>query len=203
MPALLVLLPLAYLCGSIPFGLLLARTTGVDVRRTGSGNVGATNVARTAGARLGALTLVADAAKGAVPVLIAQRLGSDPVLSAGVGFAAFLGHVYPITLGFAGGKGVATALGVLVALCPAAVPWALGAFGVVFAWWRYVSLASLVAAAVAPLAVGLLGCPLPSLVAFLAMAVLIAVRHRDNLHRLRSGEEPRFILHKKQAPLDK
>jgi glycerol-3-phosphate acyltransferase PlsY len=176
---------------------------GVDVRRAGSGNIGATNVARTAGARLGVLTLVADAAKGALPVLIARRLGSDPALSAGVGFAAFLGHVHPITLGLAGGKGVATALGVLVVLCPPAVPWVLAAFVVVFAAWRYVSLASLGGAAAAPLAVGLLGCPLPSLVAFIVMGVLIAVRHRDNLRRLASGDEPRFAMHKKEAPLNK
>jgi len=199
----LLLLLFSYLCGSIPFGVLFARWAGVDVRRAGSGNIGAANVVRTAGARLGLLTLVADALKGALPALVAGRGASDPTLAAGAGLAAFAGHVFPVTLGFAGGKGVATALGVLAVLCPPALLCALVVFFVTFALYRYVSVASVLAALAAPAATGLLGYPVPYLGASLVMAGIIVVRHRDNLRRLLAGNEPRFALHKKQAPLPK
>jgi len=196
--ALLVLL--GYLCGSIPAGLLLARRAGVDVRLTGSGNIGAANVARSAGGALGLATLLADALKGTVPVLVARAVTNRPAVAAAAGVAAFAGHVFPVTLGFAGGKGVATALGVLVTLAPLALACAAAAFLLVFAVFRYVSLASVVAAAVAPLAVAVLGYPAPTLAAALVMSSIIALRHRQNFVRLRAGTEPRFTLRKKQAP---
>lgn len=186
----LALVVFGYLCGSVPWGLVLARRAGVDVRRSGSGNIGAANVARTAGAALGGATLLADALKGAVPVLVAGALTDDPRIPAAAGLAAFLGHV------FAGGKGVATALGVLAVLCPAAVAVALGIFALVFALARYVSLASMVAALVTPVSTGLLGCPGHTVAAGAVMAGVIVLRHRENLARLRAGTEPPFTLHK-------
>jgi glycerol-3-phosphate acyltransferase PlsY len=195
----LVLLPLAYLCGAIPFGLLLARRAGVDVRRRGSGNIGATNVARTAGTGLGVATLVADALKGALPVLVARGLGAGLVLQAGTGLAALAGHVYPVTLRFRGGKGVATALGVLAVLSPPATAVAFIVFAAVVVLTRWVSLASILAATSTPAAAWLLGSPTPVVVASVLMAALVVWRHAENLRRLRAGTEPRFSLHKRQA----
>jgi acyl phosphate:glycerol-3-phosphate acyltransferase len=196
----LLLVLVGYLCGSVPWGLLLARRAGVDVRRTGSGNIGAANVARSAGLGLGLATLAADAVKGAVPVLIARGFSAGPTVAAAAGLAAFAGHVFPVTLRFAGGKGVATALGVLVVLAPSAVAWGMAAFLALLLLFRYVSLASMLGAGTASVAVALLGYPPATLMASLAMTIVIVARHRDNLVRLRSGIESRFVLHKKQAP---
>ena len=193
-----LLVVLAYLGGAIPFGVLFARSAGVDVRQTGSGNIGATNVARSAGARLGLLTLFADIGKGVVPVLIARGLSAEPALAAAAGLAAFIGHVYP-PLRAGGGKGVATALGVHAALCPPAALAALVVFGATVATCRFVSVASLLGALTAPAAAGLVGAPLPVIGASLTMAFVVLVRHRENLRRLRAGTEPRFALHKRQA----
>jgi acyl phosphate:glycerol-3-phosphate acyltransferase len=197
----LLLVLLGYLCGSIPSGLLLARRAGVDVRRRGSGNIGAANVARSAGIALGLATLLADALKGSGPVLLARLVTGRPAVAAATGIAAFAGHVFPLALRFKGGKGVATALGVLATLAPFALACAAAVFLLVFALFRYVSLASVVAAAVAPLAVALLGYPAPILATALVMTTIITLRHRDNFVRLRAGTEPRFTLHKEQAPL--
>jgi len=199
----LLLVVLGYLCGSIPSGLLLARRAGIDVRRTGSGNIGAANVARSAGIRLGLATLLADATKGAAPVLLARALTGDETVAAAAGVAAFLGHVFPVTLRFAGGKGVATALGVLATLTPLAAAAAAAVFLLVALTYRYVSLASVLGAFTAPLAAAALGEPPAVVAAALAMSVLIVVRHRDNFARLRAGTEPRFRLHKRHAPLGK
>jgi glycerol-3-phosphate acyltransferase PlsY len=196
----LALVLLGYACGAVPWGLVLARRASVDVRRTGSGNIGAANVARTAGPLLGVATLAADVAKGALPVLVARRLGADAATEAVVGLAAFAGHVFPVTLGFNGGKGVATALGALAALAPYAALGGLSAFVAVFAVCRFVSVASLVGAVVAGLVAAALGASAPVVVTALAMAAVIVARHRDNLARLRAGTEPRFSLHRKQAP---
>jgi glycerol-3-phosphate acyltransferase PlsY len=193
------LVVLGYVCGSIPFGMLLARRAGVDVRRAGSGNIGAANVARTAGGGLGALTLAADVAKGAVPVLVARAVAPGATVATVAGIAAVLGHLFPAAHGFVGGKGVATAFGVLVVLAPAASAGALGVFVATFAFRRYASLASLAAAWSAPAFVGLLRYPVPVLTGSVVLAVLITARHRENLKRLRAGVEPRFALHKKQA----
>lgn len=197
---LLAIAGFSYLLGSIPSGFLLGRLKSVDVRQTGSGNIGATNVARSAGKTLGLLTLLFDVAKGAIPVLIVGAL--DWELSAGADFALWariaaalavlLGHCFPITLGFRGGKGVATALGVLLALAPAALPVPLLLFAALFAAFRRVSLASLGAAVATPVCTSLAGYPSPVVTATSLIAVLIIYRHRDNIGRLLAGTEPRF-----------
>lgn len=191
---------LAYAVGQLPTGAFLARRAGIDVRRSGSGNIGATNVARTAGLRLGFLTLVGDTLKGALPVALGRAIDPVGATAAAAGLAAVLGHTFPIVFRFAGGKGVATALGALLALCPLAAAVPLATFAGVVLAYRYVSLASVAAALVAPLAVALLGYPRPVLGVVVTIAVVILVRHRDNLARLYAGIEPRFRLHKKQAP---
>jgi glycerol-3-phosphate acyltransferase PlsY len=192
-----------YACGSIPFGVLLARRAAVDVRHSGSGNIGAANVARTAGALLGLATLVADVAKAALPAALARALTGDATIVAATGVAAFLGHVFPVTLRFAGGKGVATALGVLLVVCPLGAAGAVATFAAVFVLARFVSLASIAGALAAPVAVALAGGPAQAVEAALVMALVIVARHRENLVRLRAGTEPRFALHKKGASPDK
>ena len=194
-----LLLLLGYGCGAIPIGVLLGRLAGVDPRSAGSGNIGATNVARTAGMRLGLATLVGDALKGAGPVLIARAATGDADVAAATGLAAVVGHVFPITLGFAGGKGVATALGVVSALSPRAAAVSALVFAGVVAGTGYVSVGSMIAALVAPVAMAVLGAPPPVVGAGLAMAALIVLRHRDNLRRLRAGTEPSARLLKGQA----
>ena len=194
-----LLLLLGYGCGAIPIGVLLGRLAGVDPRSAGSGNIGATNVARTAGMRLGLATLVGDALKGAAPVLIVRAATGDPDVTAATGLAAVVGHVFPITLGFAGGKGVATALGVVLVLCPRAAAVSALVFAGVVAGTGYVSVGSMIAALAAPVAMAVLGVPPPVVGAGLAMAALIVLRHRDNLRRLRAGTEPSARLLKGQA----
>jgi len=189
-----------YLCGAIPSGVLLARTAGIDVRRAGSGNIGATNVARTAGLRLGLLTLIADAAKGILPVVAARLVAGGGATPAATGIAAFLGHLFPPTLGFAGGKGVATALGVSLALYPLATLPAIVAFAATLALSGWVSLGSMIAASLTPVAVLGLGYPRPMLWASIVMAVLIVIRHRDNVARMIWGHEPKVLLKKQATP---
>src|SRR5262249_42397345 len=151
----------AYFCGSIPFGLLLGRLFGAeDVRKTGSGNIGATNVARSVGLFAGILTLLLDAAKCAAPVWLAGRYFPEHAafqILAGLG--ALAGHCFPVWLNFRGGKGVATAAGVFAVLCPPAAVGALLIFALVVGFWRYVSLASISAAAAMPLLVYFLWAP--------------------------------------------
>jgi len=182
---------LAYLLGGVPSGVLLARLVGVDPRRHGSGNIGATNVARAAGRRIGLLTLVADVAKGALAVGVAMVAVPGPWPAALAGIAAVAGHCWPIALRFRGGKGVATALGVLLVLAPAAALVAIGVFVVVLRTARWVSVASLAGTVAAPLALAAGGGALPAVAAATAIAVCVFVRHRDNLARLRDGLEPR------------
>src|SRR5271165_6942050 len=143
----------AYLLGSIPFGLLLGKLFGAaDIRKAGSGNIGATNVARVAGPLAGVLTLLLDAAKGALAVLLAARLTNDSALWMMIaGLCALVGHCFPIWLGFRGGKGVATAAGVFLVLCPLAFVGAAILFFLVVLYWRFVSLGSMSAAAAMPL----------------------------------------------------
>jgi glycerol-3-phosphate acyltransferase PlsY len=182
-----------YLAGSIPFALLVSRVMRLpDPRTYGSGNIGATNVLRS-GSRIAALaTLVGDAAKGWVAVLVARTLGLGADMVALVGFAAFLGHVFPVWLRFRGGKGVATAAGVLIAF-----DWRLG-LAVIALWLvvavltRYSSLAALVAAIGAPLATWYLFGAGPFLYAVFGMGVLLAWRHRENVRKLARGEESRI-----------
>lgn len=201
----LLWLTIAYLLGSIPFGLILARLFGgADVRKVGSGNIGATNVARVAGPLPGILTLLLDAGKGWLAVWLASRAMPD---HAGVmvtcGILALVGHCFPIWLRFRGGKGVATAAGIFAALCPEALLAALILFALVVWYWRYVSLGSLAAAAAIPLLVYLLWAPRfapPPIVNLgtIAVAALVIYQHRGNIGRLARGEEPKFTLSKKQ-----
>jgi glycerol-3-phosphate acyltransferase PlsY len=191
-PLLLVLA--AYLCGSIPIGLIVGRLAGVDPRSGGSGNIGATNVARLAGWTEGLLTLAGDAAKGAVPVLLSTSLGFDLWVAAAAGMAAFLGHLYPLFLGFRGGKGVATAAGVLLAVAPLAALSLIGVFALVAAGTRLVSLASLFSSLLAPALLWFLSYPPPLVALAGVLALLIVLRHRTNIERLLAGAEPRFTV---------
>ena len=175
----------AYLLGAVPFGLLIALAVGVDVRAAGSGNIGATNVARTAGKGYGVLTLVLDALKGATPVLVARfALGSETWVQAVAGLAAILGRVFPIFLRFRGGKGVATALGVFSALTPIAIGVAVAVFGVLFAIFRVVSVGSL-GGALGLVAGAVFLDARPEVIGLSALvAVLVFVRHAGNIRRL-------------------
>jgi acyl phosphate:glycerol-3-phosphate acyltransferase len=192
-----------YLLGSIPFGLIFAKLfAGKDVREHGSGNIGATNVSRVVGPLAGILTLLLDAAKGAAAVLLAARM-TDHAASATVfaGIAALLGHCFPVWLRFKGGKGVATALGIFIALCPLAALAAFVLFLLVALFWRYVSLGSLSAAAAMPLLIYFLWAPghAPPLVVTLGTlfaAILIFFKHDANLQRLVDGTEPKYSLGK-------
>jgi len=190
----LLTLIIAYLIGAIPTGVLLTRTAGIgDIRQAGSGNIGATNVYRVGGRRLGLLTLIGDALKGALPVLYAITLAHfTPGQTALIAAAAFLGHCYPIYLGFKGGKGVATALGIYLILSPPAVLCALLAFAFILWKWRYVSLASISAAAVMPFLVLLFEVSVPLFAASLFISSMVVFRHRENIERLREGTENKF-----------
>ena len=179
-----------YLLGSIPFGLILARLAGLgDVRRIGSGNIGATNVLRAGDKKIAALTLILDIAKGTAAVLIASRWGEGAALSAGLG--AFLGHLFPVWLNFRGGKGVATFLGILLGLSwPAAVAFAATWLFVAFVT-RYSSLAALAASAVSVIAlVAMAQWQVAAL--SLLLSALLFVRHAANIGRLVKGEEARI-----------
>lgn len=182
----------AYLFGSIPTGLLLGKAFGVDIRATGSGNIGATNVYRTLGRRIGIATLAGDCLKGLLPVLLARYLAVGESWIVAVGLAAFLGHVYTVFLGFKGGKGVATALGVFLGIAPLAVLAALGVFVVVVAIWRYISLASITAAALMPVIIAAMGQKPPVIAMTFFIAALVIYKHRENIHRLLAGTENRF-----------
>ena len=179
-----------YLLGSIPFGFILARFAGIgDLRQIGSGNIGATNVLRAGGKGLAALTLLLDAAKGTAAVLIAARWNEGAALVAGLG--AFLGHLFPVWLGFRGGKGVATYLGVLLGLYwPAAAAFAAIWLFVAFVT-RYSSLAALAASAASILTLAMTG-QWRLVLVFLLLAVLLYQRHAANIGRLARGEEARI-----------
>lgn len=184
------LIPLGYLAGSIPFGLLIAKASkGVDVRQVGSGNIGATNVLRTAGSGAGALTLILDAMKGWLPVALSKFLGASELLVAAIGLAAFLGHLFPIFLGFRGGKGVATALGVLLALFTQIALLIVGVWLLTAAVFRYSSLAALITAIAAPLLVWALDGRASYVGLTIMICNFILIRHRDNFRRLLAGEE--------------
>lgn len=190
LPLTLAALVFGYLLGSIPFGLILTRMAGLgDVRKIGSGNIGATNVLRTGNKKLAAATLLLDALKGTAAAAIASCWGLDAGLAAG--FAAFLGHLFPVWLGFKGGKGVATYVGVLLGLVPVIVP----VFAVVWiglAWFtRISSLSALVATAITPVVVWFAGNPKVAIL----MAILTAIswlKHRANIARLLNGTESRI-----------
>ena len=184
------LVPLGYLFGSIPFGLLISRALkGVDVRRVGSGNIGATNVLRAAGSGPALLTLTMDVLKGWVPVAVALSLGGPEALVASVALAAFLGHLFPVFLGFRGGKGVATFLGILLALVGKLAVLIVGIWLLTVALVRYSSVAALVAAAATPPLVWLFDGRPPYVILTAVLSGFILIRHKDNLRRLVAGEE--------------
>ncbi|KAA2235299.1 glycerol-3-phosphate 1-O-acyltransferase PlsY [Salinarimonas soli] len=187
LPYFLAALAFGYLCGSIPFGLILTRAAGLgDVRQIGSGNIGATNVLRTGNKKLAAATLLLDALKGTVPVLIAWRWGPNLAVLAALG--AFLGHLFPVWLGFRGGKGVATFIGVLIGLKIAAALIFAGLWlGIAFAT-RYSSLAALVASAVTPVVLWFMGEGQMAQL-FVPLVVLLWWKHRENIRRLLRGTE--------------
>jgi len=193
----------AYLLGSIPFGLLVAHTFGgKDVRKAGSGNIGATNVSRVAGPFAGILTLVLDAAKGSVAVLSAARLTNESATWMMIaGICALLGHCYPLWLHFKGGKGVATAAGIFLVLSPLAMFSALAIFLLVVIFWRFVSLGSLAAAAAIPLLMYFLWAPHhapPLMISFgsLGISALVIYKHDANMQRLIEGTETKFSFRK-------
>jgi glycerol-3-phosphate acyltransferase PlsY len=185
----------AYLVGSIPFSYLVARRAGVDVRKVGSGNVGATNVMRSAGATAGMVAFLLDACKGAVVALVALRLDPGSALPALAAAFAVLGHMYPVWLGFTGGKGVATGAGAFLPLAPLAAGVALVVFAIALATLRYVSLASLAGAVSLAAVAFLTGSPRPVAWSAAAMAALIVWKHRGNLRRIARGTEKRLGAH--------
>jgi glycerol-3-phosphate acyltransferase PlsY len=187
-PAYAAALGFGYLCGSIPFGVLLTRLAGTgDIRKVGSGNIGATNVLRTGRKGLAAATLIGDALKGTLAVLIVLAIsGREFALAAALG--AFLGHIFPVWLGFKGGKGVATFIGLLIALAwPAAIAFCL-IWLVVAALTRYSSLSALIASAAMPIYLWRFDQNAEALL-FAFLAVLLWLRHRDNIARLVRGTE--------------
>lgn len=185
---------LAYMLGSIPFGYILVKASaGKDIRSYGSGNIGATNVFRQS--RLsGVLTLVLDAGKGYLAVLLAGWLGGDMEWQAAAAVCAIIGHVFTIWLRFKGGKGVATAFGAYVALSPLALLTTLGVFILILLLTRYISAASIGATALFPIWAYVYGEPAPLLLGAIAGGVLIIVMHHQNVRRLLSGTENKFAL---------
>jgi glycerol-3-phosphate acyltransferase PlsY len=180
-----------YLLGSVSFAVLLVRlVAGRDIRAEGSGNAGATNVLRSHGKRLAAVVALLDIAKGAAAVFLVRLVTADPRYAAAAGFAAILGHVFPVFYGFRGGKGVATAVGAFLVLAPAALLTCLGMFVLIVTATRYVSLGSVVAMVLLPPVAGLMfHAPRAVVVAAAATAVLILFKHLGNLKRLAAGRE--------------
>ena len=181
----------AYLIGSIPFALILARRWGADLRHVGSGNLGAANVMRASGVKAGVLVAALDMAKGAASVWIASRVSDGTELPAVAGLAAIVGHVYPIWLRFRGGKGVATACGAFAILTPLAVPPVLAIFAAVVWLTQYISLGSVLASMALPPMAYALGSPAPAVVSAGAAAAIIVFRHRSNVLRVWTGTERR------------
>lgn len=198
---LLWLIPIAaYFLGSIPFGLLIAKSRGVDIRQKGSGNIGAANVARNAGALAGILTLVLDAGKGYFAVWLAERIAHGSmlwVMTAAI--LAVCGHMFPVWLKFKGGKGVATGLGVFLPICWQAAVAALVLWILIVAFWRYSSLGSIIASASLPVLLYILYAPRhapPDIVtgATILIVLLIILKHRSNIERLVAGKENRMNI---------
>ncbi|MBF6569877.1 MAG: glycerol-3-phosphate 1-O-acyltransferase PlsY [Candidatus Binataceae bacterium] len=191
--ALIVALSLAaYLIGSIPVGVIVGRLRGFDPRRIGSGNIGMTNVARAAGRGAAAITFAGDFLKGAIPVIAAHLLGLDATATSIVAFAAFAGAIFSAFLGFEGGRGISTSLGIWMVLAPAPALIALAIFLAVVAVTRIVSAGSLCAAIALPVTIIIMSLPHVYSALVIAMALLILFRHRENIQRLMAGEEPRL-----------
>ena len=184
---------LAYLLGSIPFGVVLAKFKRVDLRQHGSGNIGATNAARILGKTAGILTLAGDCGKGYLAVWIAGQLLEAQWAVAVAGLMAFLGHIFSIFLKFKGGKGVATGLGIFLYLIPWAGLLSIGIFAVSLVFTRYVSISSMLAAISIPCSGIYFQAPEPSLYVATAAAIITVIRHRENIQRLKNGTEAKFI----------
>lgn len=184
---------LAYLLGSVSSAVVIARIMGLqDPRNVGSGNPGATNILRYGGKTAAILTLAGDILKGAIPVLIARTLTADAMILALTGFAAFLGHLFPVFFGFRGGKGVATALGVWLALNPWVGLALIGTWIAMAYLFRYSSLAALMASVAAPLYVAWLSPDMPYLVTMVIMSAILIFRHRSNIRNLLAGTETKI-----------
>jgi glycerol-3-phosphate acyltransferase PlsY len=181
----------AYLLGSIPFAFLLARRRGIDLRRAGSGNIGASNVLRTSGVSLAVVAMALDVLKGTLAVLIAERVSTVPAAPVAAGLASVLGHVYPVWLRFRGGKGVATAAGAFTLLAPAAVAAASVVFAITVVTTRVISAGSVSAAVTLPIATALTDSPPLVIAGAVLAAAIIVYCHRDNLTRLAAGTERR------------
>ena len=181
----------AYLLGSIPFAFLLARRRGIDLRQSGSGNVGASNVLRTSGATLAVLAMALDGLKGMLAVLIAERVSATPAAPVAAGLASMLGHVYPVWLRFRGGKGVATAAGVFTLLAPAALAFASAVFVIAVIATRMISVGSLSAAVTLAIAAAVMDSSRIVITGAVLAAAIIVYCHRGNLARLMAGTERR------------
>ena len=188
-----VLIIASYFIGAIPTGVVLATAfSGKDIRQEGSGNIGATNVTRVLGKKLGALTLAGDLLKGFLPVCMGTYLVSSLSVVCLMGLAAFLGHLFPVYLKFKGGKGVATALGVFLYLAPLVILIEVIIFAGALVAWKYVSLGSIVAAATMPVLLYLFSAEKPIVQLSIVFAILIIIKHRSNIQRLLSGTENKF-----------
>ena len=195
MPALALVA--AYLIGAIPFGFLLVKwKTGGDIRASGSGNIGATNVLRTTGWKTGAATLALDIAKGYLAVWLAGYLtGANPMWMAAAALAVMAGHAFPVFLGGKGGKAVASFLGAWLCLTPLPLGATLVVFIAMVSWTRHISVGSIVAAGAFPLAVWLISHPpMPILLAAIVAGAFVVYRHRENIERLRAGNEHVFSI---------
>ena len=189
----------SYFIGAIPSGVVLAKAfSSKDIRQEGSGNIGATNVTRVLGKKLGALTLAGDLLKGFLPVFVGSYLVSSLSVVCLMGLAAFLGHLFPVYLRFKGGKGVATALGVFLYFAPSVILVEIVIFVAVVGIWKYVSLGSLIAAAAMPLLLLLFAFPKPVVLLSMAFALLIFIKHKANIQRLLNGTENKFGTKKEQ-----
>jgi len=190
--------PAAYLLGSVPFGKLISKKAAhIDITNRGSGNIGATNVAREVGIKWGLLTLLLDVLKGFIPVILFARYTSQAApchelgLSA-VGLSALLGHQFSLFLKFRGGKGVGTALGIYLGISPLSSLLAVLLFFIIVYKWNFVSLASISSAAAMPILITIFGKPLPVLIGAVIAAALICIKHMDNIHRLVKGKERKW-----------
>lgn len=189
-----------YLLGAFPTGHLVAKVYGIDITSRGSGNVGATNVARVVGKRAGIFTLFGDALKGALGVVIAGFVVGDAWFPGAAAVAVVLGHCFSLPPYLKGGKGVATALGVITVLYPSSSIVALATFGAFFGIWKIVSLASIAATLVVPMWALVMNAPDAVSVSLMVIAALIVMRHEQNIKRLIEGREPRFETKKEPSP---